>query len=115
MLPGLGRIPHHGVFIDTDEAARLADSTAFLEMLEHPEHFRLGQACIEQGRPLALGEAVLAGTAGQQPTRLPGPVAKRDSEVVLTALAIVWALGVLTAKATQVVHGRVPERVFRDT
>jgi hypothetical protein len=43
-----------------EEASGLSDAAAFGEVLEHGASLLLGQVSLEQGRALALGEAVFA-------------------------------------------------------
>jgi hypothetical protein len=93
-----------GIFVDANQAARLADATTLLQVLENGDGFVLREFAVEQGRALAFGEALLAGAAGQD-AALVGTVAEADAEVVAAALAVVFAVGVLAAEGFQVVHG----------
>jgi hypothetical protein len=109
-LPGVVAGPQgvadHGVFIDADQAAGLSDAAALLEVGEDVEDLSVGEAGVEERGALALGEAVLAGAAGEQAALLVRAVAEGDAEVVAAAAAVVGALGVLAAEAAQVVaHG----------
>jgi hypothetical protein len=55
-----------GVLADPDQAGGLADADALGEVGQDGEGLVGGQAGVEQGRALALGEAGLAGLAVQQ-------------------------------------------------
>jgi hypothetical protein len=60
---------------------------------------------MEQRCALALGEAVLAGVAVEQPDVVGLAVARADREVSCVALAEPGAIGHLAAEASEVVHG----------
>ena len=66
MLPGAAGQSADGVGVDTDEASGLSNAAAVVEVLKHGEGLLFGEVAVEQGRPLALGEAVLAGVAGEE-------------------------------------------------
>jgi hypothetical protein len=51
------------VGVNADEASGLSDAAAFAEVLEDGAGLLLGHVGVEQGRALALGEAVFAGLA----------------------------------------------------
>jgi hypothetical protein len=97
--------PHHRVLVDPDQAARLANAAAFLQVLEDGDGFVLGQLAAVQRRAFAFGEASLAAAAGEDAALFVGPVAETDAEVVEAAAAVVGALLVLAAESFQVVHG----------
>jgi hypothetical protein len=73
-------------------------------VLEHGEGLSLGEMAVEQGRALALGEAVLAGLAVEQSDVILLAVAGADREVAGVTRAVEGALRVLTAEAREVVH-----------
>src|SRR4051812_42904015 len=102
----------HGVGIDADQASGGADAAALVEVLEHGEGLLLGEMAVEQGRALALGEAILAGLAVEQPDVILLAVAGADREVAGVPAAVEGALGILTAEAREVVHagGRSEQR-----
>jgi hypothetical protein len=52
-----------GVAVDVDQASGLSDAAALGEVLEHGAGLLVGQVGMEQGRALALGEAIFAGVA----------------------------------------------------
>ena len=52
--------------VDVDQASGLSDAAAFGEVLEHGAGIWFGQVSLEQGRALALGEAVFAGRTVEQ-------------------------------------------------
>jgi hypothetical protein len=93
-----------GVGIDADQASGGADATALVEVLEHGEGLRLGEMAVEQGRALALGEAVLAGLAVEKSDVVLLAVAGADREIAGVTDAVEGTLGVLTAEACEVVH-----------
>jgi hypothetical protein len=78
VLAGDHRQPYHGVLVDPDQAAGLADATALLEMLEDGKGFVLGELGAIQGCALAFGEALLAGTTGQDAALAVGTIAEAD-------------------------------------
>jgi hypothetical protein len=100
--------PDDRVAVDTDEALGLSDAAALAEVLEHGAGLVLGQVGVEQGRALALGEAVLAAVAVEQPDVVLLAVAGADGEVAGAPMAVEWAVGVLAAEANEVVHGIEP-------
>lgn len=104
MLSGHAGQPPDGVGIDADQASGGADAAALVEVLEHGEGLSFGEVAVEQGRALALGEAVLAGLAVEQPDVVPLAVAGADREIAGVTAAVEGALGVLTAEAREVVH-----------
>jgi hypothetical protein len=61
---------------------------------------------VEQGRALALGEAVFAGVTVKQSNVALFAVAGADREITSIALTVEGAGGVLTAEASEVVHGK---------
>ena len=104
-------VANDGVFIDPRQAGGLPDAAAVLEVSEDGERLVVRQPCAEQGSALALGEAFLAGTAGEH-APLVLAVAEADAEVALAAPAIVGALRVLAAEEREVFHeGRSPKDV----
>src|SRR5262245_40023608 len=107
-----------GVLVHPGQAAGLADADALLQVGQDGGGFVLGQATVEQSRPLAFAEAVLAGAAGQVTAAFARPVAEGDAEVALAAAAIVGAVRVLAAEGLEVIHGvpyRQNERVLAIT
>jgi hypothetical protein len=106
VVAGPQGVADDGVLIDADEAAGLADAAALLEVGEDIEDLVVGEAGVEQGRAFPLGEALLAGAAGEQAALLVLAVAEGDAEVVAAAAAVGGALRVLAAEAAEVVgHG----------
>ena len=73
--------PSDGVGIDADQASGGADAAALVEVLEHGEGLLLGEMAVEQGRALALGEAVFAGVAVEQADVILFAVAGSDGEI----------------------------------
>jgi hypothetical protein len=111
-LPGLVGVADDGVLIDADEAGGLSNAAAVLEVLEDREGLVVGQARAEQGRAFALGEAHLAGAAGEQAALFVLAVAEGDAEVASATPAVVGAMGVLAAEGVEAVHeGGSPRRM----
>jgi hypothetical protein len=104
MLSGDAGQPSDGVGIDADQASGGADATALVEVLEHGEGLLFGEMAVEEGRALALGEAVLARLTVEQSDVVLLAVAGADREVSGVTRAVEGALGVLTAEAREVVH-----------
>jgi hypothetical protein len=92
------------VLIDPDEASGGSNAAALVEVLKHGVGLLLGEMAVEEGRPLALGEAVLARLAVQQSDVVLLAVAGADREIAGIAAGVEGALGVLTAEAREVVH-----------
>ena len=105
MAARLERQANNGVRGDPRQAARLTDADPLLEVGEDGESLLLGKAAVEQGGPLPLAEAVLAGAASQVTPLLGRAVAKGDAEVAQTTLAIVRTVGILAAEVLEFVHG----------
>jgi hypothetical protein len=81
---GLQGVADDGVLIDADEAGGLSNAAAFVEVVEDGEGLVVGEAGAEQGGAFALGEAPLAGAAGEHPAPVRA-VAEAGAEVVLAA------------------------------
>ena len=69
---GLEAEADDGVLVDADQAAGLADAAAVGQVPQDRDGLVAGQAGVEQGRALALGEAGLAGAAAEQPPVVAG-------------------------------------------
>jgi hypothetical protein len=99
-----------GVAMDVEEASGLPDAAALGEVVEDGAGLLLGQVGVEQGRPLALGEAVLAGVAVEQPDVVLLAVASADREISGVAPSVGGAVGILAAEASEVIHtGSMPK------
>ena len=94
-----------GIAVDVEEASGLSDAAAFGEVLEYGAGLLLGQVGVEKRRALALGEAILAGVAVEQPDVVLFAVAAAYGEVSGVASAVKGAMGILAAEACEVVHG----------
>jgi hypothetical protein len=115
MLAGQFRQADDGIGVDVDQAAGLPDAAAFAEVVEHRAGLLLGQMAMEQGRALALGEAIFAGLAVEQSDVVALAVAGADGEVAGIAPAEEGAIGILAAEAREIVHGMgTPRRSGRD-
>lgn len=115
VLAGHLRQAGDGVAVDVDQAPGLSDAAALGEVLEDGAGLLLGQVGLEQGRALALGEAVFAGLAVEQADVVVLAVAAADGEVCGVAPAVEGAIGILATEAREVVHGmEAPGRPGRD-
>ena len=106
VLPGDPGQSADRIGVDADEAPGLADAAAVVEVLEHGEGLLLREMTVEEGRALALGEAVSARLAVEQPDVVVLPVAVADGEVAGVAAGVEGAVGVLAAEAREVVHAK---------
>jgi hypothetical protein len=104
LLAGDQGQPHYRVLVDPHQAAGLADAATLLQMLEYGEGFIVGELAVVQGRTLALGEAFLAGAAGEDTAFLVGAIAEAHPKIVQTAAAVVGTLRILAAEGFEVVH-----------
>jgi len=105
VVPGQAGQSDDRVAVDADEPLGLSDAAALAQVLEHGAGRVVGQVGVEQGRALALGEAVLAAVAVEQPDVVLLAVAGTDGEVPGAPMAVEGALGVLATEANEVVHG----------
>jgi len=119
MLSGDAGQSTDGVGIDADQASGGANATALVEVPEHVEGLSSGEMAVEQGRPLALGESILARLAVEQPDVVLLAVAGAGREVTGVTRAVEGAVGILATEACEVVHAglrsepRVSEEVER--
>ena len=90
--------------MDTDEASGGPDAATLVEVVQDGEGLVLGQMGVEQGRALALGEAVLAGLAVEQADVVEFAVAGADGEVAGVTETVGGTVGILAAEASEVVH-----------
>jgi len=104
-----------GVSVDVHQASGPSEDVALGEVLEHGAGLLVGQVGLEQGRALALGEAVLAGFAVVQADVIVVAVGCADGEVPCVAAAVERANRLLATEPSEVVDGmrssRRPERV----
>jgi len=101
-------VPGHGGPIDPAEPTGLADATPLGDVLQDRLDLRRGESGIEEGRPLAFGEAGLADPAAEHAFGLAGAVVCGDGEVFGVPLAMVGAGRTEAAEARQVVHDASP-------
>src|SRR5438270_10220541 len=97
-----------GAPVHLAEPAGLADSASLGDVLQDRLDLPRRQPRVEQGRPLPLGEAALAGGAAEHAPRLVGAVAARHGQVSGAPLAVLGAAGIQAAEAGEVVHGAAP-------
>jgi hypothetical protein len=108
-------VADNGILLHSREATRLANATALVQVGQDIEDLGIGESRIEQGRALALGEALLTGTASEH-APLGAAIAEGDPEIALPAPAVVGAVSILTAEAAQIVRHRWHrEKAFRGT
>jgi hypothetical protein len=98
----------YGVAIDLAEPAGLADAAPLGDVLQDRLDLLRREPGIEQGRPLALGEASLTGPAAEHAAGLAGAIAAGHREIWLASLAVVRAVVIQAAEPREVVHGAVP-------
>jgi hypothetical protein len=101
--------------VDVDQAPGLSDAAALAEVVEDGAGLLLGQMGVEQRCALALGEAIFAGLAVEQPDVALLAVAGADREVAGVAPAEEGAIGILAAEAREIVRGTgAPRRPGRE-
>ena len=105
MLAGDNRQSHYGVFVHSDQATGLQYATIFPQMMQDGDGLVLWKFAVKQRSAFAFREAVLTSAAGQHASLLGGTVTEANAQIVLVALTVVWAFGVLAAEDFQVVHG----------
>jgi hypothetical protein len=94
-----------GIGMDLDQACRLEDAAALVDVFEDRENLVLRQVGAVERGPLAFGEAGAAGAAREQAI-LPGLAESAgDGEISGIAAAEVRALGILATETRQIVHG----------
>jgi len=97
-------IPEHRIAVDAWQATGLAHATALRDVVQHREQLGRLQLRAKQRRPLPLCEACLTARAGEQAQMLLLPVAHTDGQVASSALAMVSAVSIVTAKLCEIVH-----------
>jgi|SRR5947208_2048768 len=105
MLAGPAGPPGDGVAMDADEPAGLPGAVALGEVVEHRAGLVVREMRAEERGALAFGEAVFAGPTVEEPDVVLLAEATANGEVAGVASAVEGAIGVLTAEASQVVHG----------
>jgi hypothetical protein len=110
-LPGVGSgaqgVTDDRVFINADETSGLSDAATILQVLQDGEGSVVSQACAEQGRAFAFGEASLAGATREHAASVLA-IAEADTEITAAAHAVVGAIRVLTAEEVEVFHEQHP-------
>jgi hypothetical protein len=90
--------------MDPSQTTRLTDATALGDVVQHGDHLRRLQLRATQRGSLPLRKPCCTGPAVQHAHLLVFPRAHADGQVVSTALAIVMALLMVTAKPCEIVH-----------
>jgi hypothetical protein len=88
VLAGQEAVTDHGVFIDPDEAAGLANPDSFDNVVEDIDNLVLRQTRVKEGCPFAFRETYLASPAPQQAALL-ATIAHRHGEIAVPAFAMV--------------------------
>jgi hypothetical protein len=97
-----------GAPIHLAEPAGLADTAPLGDVLQDRFDLLRGQPSVEQGRPLPLGEAGLAGPTAEHSPLLARAVSAGHREISGPPLAMFGAVGIQAAEAREVVHGAAP-------
>ena len=108
MLAGDPAQAADGAAVHLAEPAGLADAAPLGDVLQDRFDLLRRQSRVEQGRPLPLGEAGLAGAAAEHASLLVGAVAAGHGQVSGPPLAMLGAVGIQAAEAREVVHGAAP-------
>ena len=103
MLTRFTDVASDGVSVNARQSRGLAGADSLGHVSEDIDHFVGRQSGVEQSGALAFGEASLAGGAPQESNPV-GAVSRGHGEVAVSALAAIGAVGVPTAKRTEVVH-----------
>ena len=93
-----------GIGMDLDQAHRLEDTAALVDVFEDREDLVLRQVGAVQRGTLAFGEPVAAGAAIEQAILPELAESAGDGEISGVAEAEVRALGILATESRQVVH-----------
>jgi len=102
--PGEATVSGDGIGSHPAEPPGLADAAALGDVLQDRLDLLRGESGVEEGCPLAFGEAGLAGAAAEHPSGLAGPVAMRHGQISGVPFGVVRAVGIQAAEARQVVH-----------
>jgi hypothetical protein len=98
-------IADDGVFIDTDQAGRLADAAAIVKVLANGQGPFRGQTGVKEDGALALGETLLTGAAGEHPQALLA-IVEADAQVGPAPQAVVGTFRVLATERAEIVQER---------
>jgi len=104
VLPGQPTVPEYRIAVDPSQTTRLTHATALGDVVQHRDHLGRLQLGAKQWGPLPLRKACLAGSAVAQAQRMRLPVVHTDTQVTSTALAMVPAVSIMTAKPREIVH-----------
>jgi hypothetical protein len=105
VLAGQSAVAADRVAVHPAKTAGLADAASLGDVLQDRFDLRGREPGIEQRGSLPLGEAVLADAATEHAADLVGSVAAGHSQFSGPPLAILGALGIQAAEASEVVHG----------
>jgi hypothetical protein len=104
MGTGPGEIAGDGILVHADQATGGPGPAPLAEVIQDVEGLRVGQSGLLQDRPLAFGEAGLAGATVDHPDA-PGLAAvAAEDEIPVAPAAGVGALGILAAEVFDGMH-----------
>ena len=99
-------VANHRVAVHAHQPRGGSDPGAVGQVFDQVDGLLLGQTTAEQGGPLPLREAGLAGTAVEEPMLLGLAVAATNGQIAVVPLAIIGAIRVLATEAGQILlHG----------
>jgi hypothetical protein len=94
--------------IDLAESTGLADTTPLGDVFQDRFELLSSQSRVEEGRPLALGEANLADAATEHASFFVRAVATGHSQISDPSLAKLGAVGIEATEAREVIHVAAP-------
>ena len=95
-------IADDGIFVHAGQTAGLPDAATLRDVCEHRDKLLTRESAVEEGRAFGFREALLARLAVQQAALLL-TIMSADGKPIGTALAVVRALGVLTAERGEII------------
>jgi hypothetical protein len=104
MGTGQGEVAGDGVLVHADQASGGPGAAALAEVIEDIEGLRIRQSASLQDRALALGEAGLAGAAGDHADASGLAAVAAEGEIPMAPAARIGALGILAAEVFDGMH-----------
>jgi hypothetical protein len=98
VIAGEQAVTSHGVFVDTDQSAGLANAAPLLDVSQQRDDFLFRQRRAEEWRAFAFGETLLAGGTIQHAALFVGAVVIANGQVACAAIAVVGTVGVLATE-----------------